>query len=686
MSEGSSTPVGQSLQLIGTGASYGDFTWSGPVTSSFGSLNDGQEIGDPPPPPTDTPIFINELHYDNVGTDAGEAIEVAGPAGTDLTGWSVVLYNGNGNAPYNTLTLSGTIGDEGNGYGAISVDAPGIQNGSPDGIALVDSTGVAIQFLSYEGTMTAAGGPADGMTSVDIGVTEGSGTAVGDSLQLVGAGTDFSAFTWEADVSESFGCLNQGQIDIAGECGVDPEPVLTVISDIQGDGSASPIVGQNVIVEAVVVGDYPGLRGYYLQEEEADWDADPATSEGLFVFNFNDDEVDVGDVVRITATVSEFQDQTQLTFVSSFEIIGEGSVPATEVTLPFASLDFPERYEGMLITLPQPLTLTEFFQLGRFGEVVVSSGGKLQQPTAVAEPGPAANAVQAANDLNRVKLDDTLNNQNPDPITFGRNGDPLTAENTLRGGDTVTGATGVLTYTWAGNNASPNAYRLRPVDDTETFDFQAQNPRPTSAPEVGGSVQVGSFNVLNYFLTLDQGGNQCGVTPDDCRGAETALEFQRQRTKLLAALEQVDADVWGFMELENTPGVSPEQDIVDGLNASEGEGTYVAVDAGTVGGDVIRVGMIYKPSVVTPLGNPRSSPTETASTVTPSPRRSSRTPPARSFRWWSTTSSRRDAARHQEPTSTRATGRVATTRPGWRPPPSSCRSWTRWARETTTGS
>ena len=79
----------------------------------------------------------------------------------------------------------------------------------------------------------------------------------------------------------------------------------------------------------------------------------------------------------------------------------------------------------------------EFFQLGRFGQVVVSSGDRLLQPTAVAEPGPAANAVQAANDLNRLIIDDAINAQNPDPIVFGRNGDELTASNTLRGGDTA---------------------------------------------------------------------------------------------------------------------------------------------------------------------------------------------------------------------------------------------------------
>ena len=46
------------------------------------------------PAAAQTAVFVNEIHYDNAGTDAGEAIEVAGPAGTDLTGWTLVLYNG----------------------------------------------------------------------------------------------------------------------------------------------------------------------------------------------------------------------------------------------------------------------------------------------------------------------------------------------------------------------------------------------------------------------------------------------------------------------------------------------------------------------------------------------------------------------------------------------------------------
>ena len=120
---------------------------------------------------TGTTIFINEIHYDNTGADADEAVEIAGPAGTDLTGWSLLFYNGNGGAEYASLDLGGLLPDEGDGYGALAFTQSGIQNGSPDGIALIDAGDSVIQFLSYEGSFEAVDGPAAGMTSVDIGVS-----------------------------------------------------------------------------------------------------------------------------------------------------------------------------------------------------------------------------------------------------------------------------------------------------------------------------------------------------------------------------------------------------------------------------------------------------------------------------------------------------------------------------------
>ncbi|GMA36728.1 hypothetical protein [Demequina litorisediminis] len=147
------------------------------------------------------------------------------------------------------------------------------------------------------------------------------------------------------------------------------------------------------------------------------------------------------------------------------------------------------------------------------------------------EPGAEAAALQASNNLAKIKVDDAVNLQNVDPM--GRGGEALSAENTLRGGDTVTGLTGVMTYTWSGNSASGNAWRVRPVSaEAATPDFQVTNARPTAAPEVGGDIKVAAFNVLNYFLTTDSG-TVCGPEgfKQECRGADSAEELDRQTTK-----------------------------------------------------------------------------------------------------------------------------------------------------------
>jgi hypothetical protein len=161
-----------------------------------------------------TSVFINELHYDNAGADTGEAIEIAGPAGTDLTGWSLVLYNGANGTVYNTTALSTVlpnIGSSAYGVTTISYPSNGIQNGSPDGIALVDSTNAVQQFLSYEGSFAAVGGAASGMTSKNIGVSESSSTPAGFSLQLTGTGTKYEDFSWATAGPDTFGAFNFGQ-------------------------------------------------------------------------------------------------------------------------------------------------------------------------------------------------------------------------------------------------------------------------------------------------------------------------------------------------------------------------------------------------------------------------------------------------------------------------------------------
>ena len=543
-----------------------------------------------------TPVFINEIHYDNSGVDSGEAIEIAGPAGTNLAGWSLVLYNGNGGASYRTTALSGVIADQsGTGFGTLSFNYPvdGIQNGSPDGIALVNASNSVVQFLSYEGSFTAVGGPAAGMVGVDIGVAENA-VPVGQSLQLKGNGNQYTDFIWNSASSNSFGAVNSGQ-SFAGT----PPPVsqcgqsATLISAIQGSSGVSPLNGTTQHVEAVVTADFQGsqnLGGFFIQQTGTETDGNPLTSEGIFVSSST--PVNIGDRVHVVGTVTETYGMTRLENPSSVEVCASGnSLPEpTVVTLPFTLP--PEAQESMLITLPQSLTVTENYNLARYGELLLSSNGRLWTPTQIAMPGVAANDVAAQNQLNQLLVDDGLSSQNPDPVIYPQP-DGLNANNTLRSGYSVSGATGVLAYDFG-------VYRLQP---TKPLGFVADNARPTPpALPALGSLKVAAFNVLNYF-----NGNGFGSGFPTSRGANTLAEFNKQRTKIINAILALDADIVGLMEIENDGYItnSAIADLVYGLNQLAGPGSYGIINPGRnkIGTDEIAVGLIYKPAKVSPQGS-----------------------------------------------------------------------------------
>ncbi|MEM8505022.1 MAG: ExeM/NucH family extracellular endonuclease [Cyanobacteria bacterium P01_D01_bin.1] len=598
VSEPSNTAIGDSLQLI-------DGIWIGPAASTKGEVNAAPSVS--------ANAFISEIHYDNDGADVGEFIEITANAGADLSGYSLVLYNGNGGGAYNTVALSGTVPSETstpNNQGALAFRIAGIQNGAPDGVALVDPDGNVVEFLSYEGTFTATDGPAAGLTSTDIGVTETSSTPVGQSLQLVDG-------IWIGPAANSEGFVNSDNNGGSGPA------ESKFIHEVQSSGDASPLVGQTVTVEAVVVGDFQNgdadslrnLEGFYLQEEDADADGDSSTSEGLFIFedgNFLTD-VSVGDVVRVTGTVEEAFDQTQLSVTSASDITvlssGNALPTAATVNFPVATVDSLEAFEGMQVTIPDTLFVTEYFNLDRFGEVVLSANGasnapgtdgRLDQYTQFNAPDVAGFSVyQQAIAQRRVVLDDGQFVQNPDPIIHGRGGNPLSANNTLRGGDTVNNLSGILGFGFGD-------YRIQP---TAAVDFQATNPRPSTPEPVGGDLTVVSFNVLNFFTTLDVSGNP-GSGPSNLspRGADSQAEFDRQLEKLVTTLAVLDADVVGLIEIENEFGGDQNGDgqfaidtLVNALNAEVGAGTYAFVEPGQTFVDVsdaISVGAIYKTSTV----------------------------------------------------------------------------------------
>lgn len=379
-----------------------------------------------------------------------------------------------------------------------------------------------------------------------------------------------------------------------GVCG-DP---ATFIHAVQGSGATSPINGAaGVILEGIVVGDYQStgqFGGFHLQEEDSNVDADPATSEGIFVFNTSF-AVNSGDLVRLRGNITEFNSGgaflTEAVNLTDLIVCSTGNnVTPASVNLPVTFLSDWERYEGMLINIPQDLTVTETFTLARFGEASLSVGGRLMNPTSVTDPGLDANMLQDLNNRSRIVLDDGNNQQNIDPTNYPSGG--LSAANTLRSGDTVNGLTGVLEQRFG-------VYRVQPVG---AVTFNSTNPRPTEPEDVGGRLHVAAINVLNYFNTIDTGTPACGPAADqDCRGADSALEFNRQRDKIINAILGLDADVIGLMEIENNT-IASVQDLVDGLNAASAPGTYAFIDTGTIGGDAIKVALLYRPATVTPVG------------------------------------------------------------------------------------
>ncbi|MDD4042799.1 MAG: ExeM/NucH family extracellular endonuclease [Anaerolineaceae bacterium] len=392
---------------------------------------------------------------------------------------------------------------------------------------------------------------------------------------------DGTADAMEANYSFSF--------TTAEACGVN----FTPIYDIQGAGLTTPMPNATVTTEGVVVGDFQvgGKNGFYIQD--AIGDANTSTSDGIFIYYTTAPDVVVGDKVRLTGKVSEYNGQTQITGSAMQICSTDHVITPTEITLPVASVDDFEKYEGMLVTFPQSLVIAEYFNYDRYGEIVLTSQRHMT-PTAIVEPGAPAQAAAAAYLLDRITLDDGRTPQNLHPAIHP-DGTEFTLGNLFRGGGTLTNVTGVMDYMF-------DLYRIQP---TQGAVYTDTNPRTTAPDIVEGDLAVASFNVLNYFVTLDGSGDICGPAGNvNCRGADNPAEFVRQRAKILAALDEINADVYGLMEIENDRpgGEDPVADLVDGLNDIQGAGTYAYIDTGSIGTDAIKQAILYKPAQVTPVG------------------------------------------------------------------------------------
>jgi len=390
------------------------------------------------------------------------------------------------------------------------------------------------------------------------------------------------------------------------------------IPQIQGSGASSARVGQTVNTSGIVT--KVNNNGFFIQDPVGD--GDPTTSDALFVFTSSAPTVAVGQLITLSGKVAEFntgaannaqtsaRTLTQLTGPTGIVVQGSGyAITPADVDRATLPTDGLEAYEGMLVTVRGPLTVQQNFFLGRFGQLSLAAGGRVFVPTNIMRPGPAANDLAVDNRRRSILLDDGSTFQNVNPTPY------LAADSTVRAGDTVADLTGVVDYGLATSfNGGAGSYKIHP---TAAPVISRTNPR-TAAPELpAGNLRVASVNVLNFFTTFTNGqtasggvgqGCQIGtpgesgysVSAGNCRGASNMLEFQRQRSKIVAKLTAVNADVVGLMEIQNA-GDSAVQNLVDGLNAQLGSMVYAVVpqSAQGSGDDAIRVAMIYKPGKLT---------------------------------------------------------------------------------------
>ena len=433
----------------------------------------------------------------------------------------------------------------------ISPDTNLIQNGAPDAVALYYD-GVLIDTVSYEGDTAAP-------------YTEGSGAGLEDDPNDEGKSISRCPDGTDTDQNNVDFLFTDSTPGVENVCEPPPPPEMcgdpyTPIYQVQGNGSASPLVDTEVTIEGVVTSDFQldsQLRGFHIQDMYGD--SDPNTSDGIFIYlPATSTDVNIGDHLRLRGTVKEYYDLTELSNISMVMTCSTGNpITPTAITLPISDL---EPYEGMLVTFPQTLYFAEYFNFDRYGDIVLATSRQFN-PTAIFDPGTTdAAQLSQENHINRIKLDDARTSQNPDPALHP-NGSIFDLTNLFRGGDELHNVTGIMDYNF-------DEYKLQL---TTGADYVAANPRPPAPEDTGGTLKVASFNVLNYFTTLGS------------RGADTPEEFERQRTKIIAAISQINADVVGLIEIENNTDAII--DLVDGLNAVMGAGTYAYVDTGPIGAD-----------------------------------------------------------------------------------------------------
>ncbi|EXJ52879.1 5'-nucleotidase [Microbacterium sp. MRS-1] len=598
-------------------------------------------------------------------------------APVSLDGWTLQYAAAGGDNKFSAQPLSGTIAagrtflvQEAKGQGGTTPlptpDAVGslALSGTTGKVALVSSSAAitgpndagVVDYVAWGDSATpAAGSPAsatENATSISRNASH-TNTAVNSADFAVGAPTPQNSASGAEPTPGPTGTASPTPQPTTTSTPT-PQPTstgtpgtetITSIAAIQGSADKTPLNGQTVTTEGVVTAHYAtgGYNGYVIQTPGTGGTVDLSThtaSDAIFVYAKTSavaSEVALGDTVRVTGTAGEFNGLTQLTVdAGKATKIADAAKPTPVVLTTWPSaITQRESLESMLVSVSSTFTVTNTNNTNRYGEVGLAAGaGVLRQPTDVARPGSSeAEAVAADNLARGVILDDGGSLDYAARANKGAgallNGD-LTPAYVSLDKPVVVGGTASLSGTFVLDYRN-NAWKLNPVsflagDGKTQGQASFTNPRTAAPASVGGDLSVGSFNVLNYFTTLGSSDASCQPYTDragvgtnvrggcDLRGAWGAADLARQQSKIVSAINTLDASVVGLMEIENSAKSTPStpdkavSTLVAALNAAAGSEKWAYVPASAQlpdasQQDVIRNAIIYQPARVAPVGD-----------------------------------------------------------------------------------
>ena len=367
------------------------------------------------------------------------------------------------------------------------------------------------------------------------------------------------------------------------------------IHEMQGVTATSPLLGQSTSIKGVVTAHQAAASdnhgGIYLQAPDPDHDQDPLTSEGVLVLTR--ERPDIGRLVVAAGEVAELgSGEATMTALVADALATCGRADNLPKPLAVRLPLNTEAMEGMLVSFDEQLTVTDLNGLGRYGQMGVAAGGMLYQPTEIMPPGPAAIDLVARNRARSLLVDDASDAEYPAQITWLPQ--KVSLKTLPRVGDRISGLYGVI------DGRSPTRlHALQPMHPV------SRPTQPRFSPPAG-ELTVAAFNVLNYF-----NGDGFGGGFPSTRGADSTLELERQRAKLIAAIVGMGLpDVLALMELEND-GYGPTSAIVElvaalneRIRAPRSTYSYVHMPQDRLGNDEIAVGLVWRQDKVRPVGHP----------------------------------------------------------------------------------